>query len=104
MKFDDLGWKFKTLAENGCLGERLGRRWEAKWPLAATILAPWGHFGGSWAAFGVPLGCSWADFGSQNGDQGGPQTGPRAIWGYNGPQIGFGVYFWGGFEVEKRSF
>ena len=30
-------WKMSAL---GCFGERLGRLWDAKWSLAATIFAP----------------------------------------------------------------
>ena len=88
----------------GCLGERLGRLWETKWPREATILAPWGHFGGSWAAFGVALGCSWGDFGGQKGDHGGPKTGQRAIWGSKGPLEGSWGQFGNGFGVEKGVF
>ena len=90
--------------ESGCLGERLGRRWEAKWPLAATILAPWGRCGGSWAVFGVPLGCSRGDSGCQEDDQGGPKAGHRGIWGSKEPLEGSWARFAGGFEAEKNNF
>ena len=77
----------------GCLGKLSGRLWETKWLLEATTLAPWGHFGGSWAAFGVPLGCSWGDFGGSKGDLGGQMRGHRAIWGSKGPLEGSRGHF-----------
>ena len=79
----------------GCLGELLGRLWEAKWPLEATTVAPWGHFGGSWGAFGVPLGCSWGDFGAKKATMDAPRRvrglfgGPISLW--QGPGLILGV-------------
>ena len=85
MKIDDLGWKLKILAENGCLGERLGRRWEANRPLAATILAPWGHFGGSWGVFGIPLGALGATLGGQKATREAPRRVTGPFGGPRGP-------------------
>ena len=86
------GWKMGAL---GCLGKLLGRLWETKWPLEVTTVAPWGHFGGSWAAFGVPLGCSWGDSGGKKATREaprrvtGPFGGPKGLW--KGPGVILGV-------------
>ena len=48
------------------------------------------------------MGCSWGDSGGQKGDQGGPKTGHRAIWGSKGPLEGSLGHFGGAFGVEKR--
>ena len=88
----------------GCFRKLLGRLWGTKWPLESTILAPSGHFGGSWAAFGVPLGCSWGDSGGQKGDQGDPKAGHRGIWGSKRRLEGSWGHFGGGFGVEKGTF
>ena len=87
-----------------CPGELFRRLWEAKWPLEATTLAPWGHVGGSLGAFGVPLGCFWGDSGGQKGDQGDPKAGHRGIWVSKRRLEGSWGHFGGGFGVEKGTF
>ena len=77
----------------GALGATLGDEMAT----GVTTVAPWGHFGASWGAFGVFLGCSWGDLGMKKATREaprrvtGPFGGPKGFW--KGPRDILGMVF-----------